>query len=99
MGLKADLRAYIALPLASCALFPILYGAVNLWRGVFAQCHRTGVLGWATVAKVAYLAVAWPLATLSPIPIPGIALAIFLLLTCEFCEAWYLNHQRHHLVN
>ena len=43
MGLKADLRAYIALPLASCALFPILYGAVNLWRGVFAQCHRTGV--------------------------------------------------------
>ncbi len=99
MGLKADLRAYIALPLASCALFPILYGAVNLWRGVFAQCHRTGVLGWATVAKVAYLAVAWPLAMLSPIPIPGIALAIFLLLTCEFCEAWYLNHQRLRLVS
>jgi hypothetical protein len=99
MGLKADLRAYIALPLASCALFPILYGAVNLWRGVFAQCHRTGVLGWATVAKVAYLAVAWPLAMLSPVPIPGIALAIFLLLTCEFCEAWYLNHQRHRLAS
>lgn len=97
MGLKGDLRAYIALPLASCALFPILYGAVNLWRGVFAQRHRTGVLGWATVAKVAYLAIAWPLAMLSPIPIPGIALAIFLLLTCEFCEAWYLNHQRHRL--
>ncbi|MDK2848416.1 MAG: progressive ankylosis protein [Desulfuromonadales bacterium] len=99
MGLKSDLRAYIALPLASCALFPILYGAVNLWRGFFAQRHRTGILGWATIAKVGYLAVAWPLAALSPIPVPGIGLAVFLLLSCEFCEAWYLNHQRHRLAS
>lgn len=94
MGLDFELRAYIALPLAGCALFPVLYGAVNLWRGFFAQRHRTGILGWATVAKVGYLAIAWPLALVSPIPIPGIALAVFLLLSCEFCEAWYLNHRR-----
>ncbi|MDY0261053.1 hypothetical protein [Syntrophotalea acetylenica] len=94
MGLDARLRSYIALPLASCALFPILYGAVNLWRGLFAKQYRTGVLGWATVAKVGYLALVWPLSTLSPLPIPGIALAVFLLLSCEYCEAWYLNRCR-----
>ncbi|ABA87660.2 hypothetical protein Pcar_0400 [Syntrophotalea carbinolica DSM 2380] len=97
MGLETELRNYIALPLASCALFPVLYGAVNLWRGLFAQCHSTGVLGWATVAKVGYLALVWPLATLSPIPISGIALAVFLLLSCEYCEAWYLNRRRRQL--
>lgn len=97
MGLEPELRAYIAMPLAGCALFPVLYGAVNLWRGFFAQQHRTGILGWATVAKVGYLALVWPLASVSPVPIPGIALAVFLLLSCEFCEAWYLNHRRHGL--
>jgi hypothetical protein len=96
MGLADDLRRYIAPPLAGCALYPVLYGAVNLLRGHFAAAHRTGLLGWATLWKVGYLAVCWLLFHWSPFALSGIAVAVFLLLSCEICEAWYLQRRRLH---
>jgi hypothetical protein len=94
MGLADDLRRYIALPLAACVLYPVFYGAVNLLRGVYAAEHRTGQLGWATVCKVGYLTGCWLVLALTRLSPPGIALAVFLLLTCEICEAWFLQRRR-----
>ncbi|MEZ4601493.1 MAG: hypothetical protein R2940_17020 [Syntrophotaleaceae bacterium] len=95
MGLSDELRRYIALPLAACLLYPVFYGAVNLLRGHYAAAHRTGQLGWATVFKVGYLMGCWMVIRLTGISPPGIALAVFLLLTCEVCEAWYLRRGLH----
>lgn len=94
MGLTEDLRLYIAAPLAGCALYPVFYGAVNLLRGYYAAENRTGQLGWATVCKVGFLITCWLLVSFSPVAPPGIALAVFLLLSCELCEAWYLRRKR-----
>ncbi len=91
MGLSFDLRHYIALPLAACALFPAFSGAIYLYRGAYAASHRTVFLGWATLCKVAYLGICWLLLMLKSLTVPGVALAIFLLLSCELCEAWYLR--------
>jgi hypothetical protein len=38
------------------------------------------------------------LITMSSLPLPGIAIAIFLLLAAEFCEAGYLYRQRSRLL-
>ena len=91
MGLGPALRSYIALPLAACALFPACSGVVYLYRGAFTASHRTAFLGWATLCKVGYLGLCWLLLMLGTLTVPGIALAIFLLLSCEMCEAWYLR--------
>ncbi len=98
MGLDAEMRSYIALPLVFCALFPFLYGAANLLRGCFTGEHLTGLLGWSTVFKLAYLLTCWGLLLLFPLPVPGIALAIFLLLSSEFWEFWYLHRKRRRIL-
>ena len=36
----------------------------------------------------------WPVVTLQILPLPGIAVGIFLLLLAELCEAGYLYRQR-----
>ena len=94
MGLKPALRGYIALPLAFCALYPFFYGLSNLLRGFFTGEHRTGLLSRATLFKVFYLLCCWGLLDVLHLSVPGIALAIFLLLTCELCEAAFLRLQR-----
>ncbi len=98
MGIEASMRAYIALPLACCALFPPLYGAANLLRGYFAGAHRTGELGRSTIYKVLFLLACWGALTLIPLPVPGIAIGIFLLIAAEFLEAFYLRRQRDRLL-
>ncbi len=97
MGLKEEMRHYIALPLAACALYPLLYGAANLLRGWFTGEHRTGQLGRSTLYKALLLLVAWGGLTIFPLSLPGVALAIFLLLAAELCEAGYLFLQRRQL--
>lgn len=97
MGLEGEIRAYIALPLACCALYPLLYGASNLLRGYFAGANLTGLLGRATIYKLLYLLICWGILTLVPLSLPGVALAIFLLISSEFCEAYYLNLKRNRL--
>ena len=94
MGLEAQMRSYILWPLAACALFPALYGGVNLLRGWFAGVHQTRLLGRSTLYKALLLVVCWPLVVLPDWPLPGIAFGIFLLLAAEFCEAGYLYVQR-----
>jgi len=98
MGLDPGMRAYIALPLAACALYPLLYGAANLLRGWFTGQHRTSLLGRSTIYKSGLLLLAWGLLTLWPLPLPGVAVAILLLLTAEVCEVAYLQRQRRHLL-
>jgi O-antigen/teichoic acid export membrane protein len=98
MGLDADLRSYITWPLTACALFPFLYGAANLLRGWFAGAHLTGRLGLSTLYKALLILMLWPLITLTSLPFPGIAIAIFLLLAAELCEAGYLYRQRSRLL-
>ncbi|AMV73512.1 hypothetical protein DBW_3205 [Desulfuromonas sp. DDH964] len=98
MGLDPGMRQYIALPLAACALYPLLYGAANLLRGWFTGQHRTSLLGRSTIYKSALLLLAWGLLTLWPLPLPGVAIAIFLLLTAELCEVAYLQRQRRQLL-
>jgi len=98
MGLDAGMRDYITWPLTACALFPLLYGAANLLRGWFAGAHLTGRLGLSTLYKAVLMLIIWPLVTTTSLPLPGIAVAIFLLLAAEFCEAGYLYRQRSRLL-
>jgi len=98
MGLDADMRHYITWPLTACAFFPLLYGAANLLRGWFAGAHLTGRLGLSTFYKALLILLLWPLITMTALPLPGIAIAIFLLLAAEFCEAGYLYRQRGRLL-
>jgi len=94
MGLDAEMRHYIAWPLTACALFPFLYGAANLLRGWFSGAHLTARLGRSTGYKALLMVVLWPLIVTFPLPLPGIAVAVFLLLAAELCETTYLYRQR-----
>jgi len=94
MGLDAATRAYIALPLAACALYCYLYGAVSLLRGWFTNEDRTTELGRSVVYKVLFLGLCWGATFIFPLPLPGVAVAVFLLMAAEVCEAWYLHHRR-----
>lgn len=94
MGIEASLRGYLSLPLAACAIFPVLYGASNLLRGYFAGAHQTAQLGRSTCFKALFTLACWPLFTLLPQHLPGIAVGVFLLLCAELVEAGYLRHQR-----
>ena len=97
MGLDEQMRLYITLPLVACAVYPFLYGLTNLLRGVFAGAHQTGMLGRSTIAKMGYMLCLWGATTLYPVPIPGVALAIFLLLSAELVEFIYLRRQKRQL--
>jgi hypothetical protein len=94
MGLDAEMRHYITWPLTACALFPFLYGAANLLRGWFSGAHLTARLGRSTGYKALLMVVLWPLIVTFPLPLPGIAVAVFLLLAAELCEMAYLYRQR-----
>lgn len=94
MGLDSDMRHYIIWPLTACGLFPILYGAANLLRGWFAGAHLTARLGYSTFYKALLMIALWPIFTAQFVAVPGIAVAIFLLLFAELCEAGYLYRQR-----
>ena len=98
MGLEGELRVYLAWPLTACALFPLLYGVVNLLRGWFAGAHLTSRLGRSTFYKALLILILWPIVVIPPVPLPGIAVAISLLLAAETCEACYLYRQRARLI-
>jgi len=98
MGLDLDMRHYITWPLTACALFPFLYGATNLLRGWFAGAHLTARLGRSTFYKALLMVVLWPVIVIPPLPLPGIAAAIFLLLAAELFEMGYLYRQRGQLL-
>jgi len=99
MGLDFAMRHYITWPLTACAFFPMLYGAANLLRGWFAGAHLTARLGLSTFYKALLMVILWPLLVFPQLPVPGIAIAIFLLLTAELCEAGYLYRQRSRLLD
>jgi len=98
MGLDPEMRHYITWPLTACALFPLLYGATNLLRGWFAGAHLTTRLGRSTFYKALLMVVLWPIIVIPQLPLPGIAVAIFLLLAAELCEMGYLYRQRGQLL-
>jgi hypothetical protein len=98
MGLDSDMRNYITWPLTACALFPFLYGATNLLRGWFAGAHLTSRLGRSTFYKALLIIALWPVIVIPQLPLPGIAIAIFLLLAAELCEMGYLFKQRGRLL-
>ncbi len=98
MGLDTAMRNYIAWPLTACAFFPLLYGFSNLLRGWFAGAHLTTRLGRSTGYKALLMVALWPVILAFPLPIPGIAVAIFLLLAAESFEAGYLYRQRKRLL-
>jgi O-antigen/teichoic acid export membrane protein len=98
MGLETGMRHYIAWPLTACALFPFLYGASNLLRGWFSGAHLTTRLGLSTFYKALLIIVLWPIFVTLQLPLPGVAVAILLLLAAEICEAGYLYHQRRRLI-
>ncbi len=98
MGLDTAMRYYIAWPLTACALFPLLYGFSNLLRGWFAGAHLTTRLGRSTGYKALLMVALWPVILTRPLPLPGIAVAICLLLVAELCEAGYLYRQRKQLL-
>ena len=97
IGLEPEMRHYITWPLITCAIYPFLYGMTNLLRGVFAGAHRTSMLGRSTIAKTCYMLCLFGLSTFYTIPVPGIALAIFLLISAEAIEYIYLYRQRQQL--
>lgn len=94
LGIETDLRNYLRLAFAACALFPFMYAASNLLRGWFSGAEQTPQLGRSTLLKSGFLLLLWwPLVTWPP-PISGIMLAIVLLLGAEILEASYLYRQR-----
>ena len=94
VGVAAELRAYIAWPLACCAAYPLLYGATNLLRGYFAGAHRTAMLGRSTLWKASFLALSWGVSLTTVLPFSGISVAIGLLLVAELLETGYLYLQK-----
>ncbi len=97
MGLDEQMRLYITWPMIACAVYPFLYGLTNLLRGVFAGAHRTGMLGRSTLAKTGYMLGIWALAGFLTVPVSGVVLAIFLLISAEIVEYLYLRQQRRQL--
>ena len=94
LGVETELRDYLRLPLAACAGFPLLYGVSNLLRGWFAGAHQTRQLGRSTILKSGFLILLWwPLIKIK-FPVPGILIAIGLLLGAEIIEALYLRRQK-----
>ena len=94
LGVETDLRDYLRVSFAACALFPFMYAVSNLLRGWFSGAEQTRQLGRSTVIKSVFLlATWWPLVAWQP-PVPGIAIAITLLLAAEALEAAYLYRQR-----
>lgn len=97
LGVEPELRHYLRLSLAACAIFPLFYGGCNLLRGWFSGAHQTGKLGRSTFFKSGFLLLTWlPLVKLQ-LPLPGIAIAIALLLSAEIIEVLYLRLQRQRL--
>jgi len=97
MGLDDAMRAYIRWPLLLCAFFPALYGAANLLRGRFASVHKTASLGLSTIVKTGFMLLCWTvLVPLQP-PVPGVFIAIVLLLAAESVEVLYLRRQKRRL--
>ncbi|SDE03562.1 hypothetical protein [Desulfuromonas thiophila] len=94
LGLADDLRLYLVLPFCLCAIFPLFYGATNLLRAHFTASHQTLVLSQATLLKFTYLLLCWLGSLLLPPGIPGILLAIFLLISSECAEALFLRWRR-----
>ncbi|MEJ2700494.1 MAG: hypothetical protein P8Z70_12660, partial [Desulfuromonadales bacterium] len=94
MGLEQGIRSYIALPLACCAIYPVLYGLSNLLRGIFTGGHQTSQLGRSVFFKIGLLVCLRGILNLVPFPIPGVAVAILLLLAAEAGEMCYLYRQR-----
>lgn len=99
MGLDPQMCDYIAIPLACSALYPFLYGSTNVLRGYFTTLHRTFELGRSTVYKVVFLLLLSGILLLFPLPLPGIAIAVFLLVASEFCENGYLIWRRRILLS
>jgi O-antigen/teichoic acid export membrane protein len=98
LGVDAQLLEYLRLPLAACALFPLLYASCNLLRGWFSGAHKTGLLGYSTLVKSGFLLLVWwPIVGWQP-PFSGLAVGISLLLTAEIVEAVYLRVQRQRLL-
>ncbi len=94
LGLDPAMCAYLALPLAFSALYPLLYGASTVLRGYFTERRRTFELGRSTVYKVLFLLACWGLLLAVPVTFPGIAVAVFLMVASEACEAGYLRQRR-----
>jgi progressive ankylosis protein len=94
MGIAPGLRDYLSLPLAVCAIFPLLYGAANLLRGYFAGTHQTTKLGYSTLLKLLFVIGCYPLFVGLELPFAGIVIGIFMLLSAELVEAGYLRQQR-----
>jgi len=97
MGLDAAMRAYITWPLLLCMFYPALYGAANLLRGRFASAHKTASLGLSTIFKTLYMLLCWAILVPLALPVPGVFVAIGLLLSAEIVEVLYLQHQLHRL--
>ena len=98
MGLEEEVRRYIAFPLACCALYPFLSGATYLLRGFFTGAHQTTVLGRSTIYKVLFILLCWIPFLLTTVPVPGVAVAVFLLMSSELFEALYLRTRRQGLL-
>ncbi|MDY0191246.1 MAG: hypothetical protein RBR22_10980 [Desulfuromonas sp.] len=93
-GLAPELRHYIVIPLSLCAIYPFFYGCTNLLRAYFTATHHTVVLGKATIVKFAYLLLFWLANIFIKLPISGILLAVFLLISSEIVETGYLRLKR-----
>ncbi|WP_020675218.1 MATE family efflux transporter [Geopsychrobacter electrodiphilus] len=99
LGVKPGLLNYLRLPLAACALFPLLYAVTNLLRGWFAGADKTDLLGYSTLFKCSFLLLIWwPILRFQP-PVSGITIGISLLLAAEAIEAVYLSVQRQRQVD
>lgn len=94
LGVAPELRNYLAWPLATCAIFPLIYGGSNLMRGWFAGARQTGKLGLSTILKGTFILLSWPPIVMLQPPIPGIAVGIFLLIAAELVEFGFLRRQR-----
>jgi hypothetical protein len=93
MGLDETMRHYIALPLAFCALFPVMHGGANLLRGIFTKRHQTGTIGRVMVYKVIYMLICWAIVLMTTPPVPGVAVAVFLIVSAELLELVYMRRR------
>ena len=96
MGVEPALRQYLAAAMALCAIFPFFYGGCHLLRGWFSDAEKTYLLGKSTIVKCCFMLLLWWPLVHFQLPVSGIVIAVFLLISAEGLEAGFLFLQRRH---
>jgi hypothetical protein len=95
MGLDTQMRDYIAIPWPAAPLPSFTDRPTSC---AATSPRNTAPLNSAVDGLRRLLLLVWGIGADLPVPVPGIAIAVFLLVVSEFCESSYLIWRRRSLL-